>query len=280
LRTKLIILAGALALATAEAASSPEPYHAHTEARGSMDLRMQRVQLAPGVELELVQAGPEDGTPVLFLHGYTDSWYSFAPVLDRLPPGVRAIVPSQRGHGDSERPSCCYAFPDLAADAVALLDALGIPRAAVVGHSMGSFVAQRVAIDYPDRVSRLVLVGSGHTYGTEAVSGFFTEVVRTLEDPVPPELIEEFQVSTTARPLPAAFLATVIAESGKLPARVWREALRQQLDGDARAPRRACAMALADHIHEDVVDDVRRHLDEEHVEAHLHERVTLPNVSP
>jgi pimeloyl-ACP methyl ester carboxylesterase/tetratricopeptide (TPR) repeat protein len=234
LRTKQIILAGALALAMSEAASPQEPHHAHAGPWASMDLRMQRVRVGTGVELELVEAGPADGIPILFLHGYTDSWYSFAPVLDRLPPGVRAIALTQRGHGHSERPSCCYGFPDLAADAVALLDALGIPRAAVVGHSMGSFVAQRIAIDHPHRVSHLVLIGSGYTYRTEAVSGFYTEVVSALEDPVPPELIEEFQVSTTARPLPPAFLATVIAESGKLPARVWREVLRQQLDADAR----------------------------------------------
>ena len=49
-------------------------------------------------------------------------------------------------------PTCCYRLSDFAADAVALLDALGVPRATVVGHSMGSFVAQRVAIGLHPRV--------------------------------------------------------------------------------------------------------------------------------
>lgn len=234
MESKVMMLVSTLALATAEAGWSQDPHEAHTEGRAGSEWRMQRVRLGTGVELEFVEAGPPDAMPVLFLHGVTDSWYSFAPVLERLPSGLRAIVPSQRGHGDSERPACCYRLKDLADDAVALLDVLGIARAAVVGHSMGSFVAQRMAIDHPNRVSHLLLVGSGYTYGTEAVSGFFTDVAQSLEDPVPTELIEEFQLSTTARPLAHDFLTTVIAESGKLPARVWRDAFRQQLDGDAR----------------------------------------------
>jgi pimeloyl-ACP methyl ester carboxylesterase len=102
------------------------------------------------VELEVAQAGPQDGT--LFLHGYTDSWFSYTPVLERLPEDVRAIVPSQRGHGGSERPTCCYRISDYAADAVALMDALGIERATVVGTRWGASFAQRVALDRPELI--------------------------------------------------------------------------------------------------------------------------------
>jgi rifampin ADP-ribosylating transferase len=195
-------------------------------------VRRERLRLSTGVELDVAQAGPQDGTPVLFLHGFTDSWFSFSPVLDRLSPGMRAIVPSQRGHGDSERPFCCYAISDLAADAVALLDALGIERAAVVGHSMGSIVAQRVAIDSPERVERLVLVGSGASPATKAVVAL-NEEVQGLADPISPDFVREFQVTMLSAPLPAAFLAGLIAESGKPPARVWRDALGGMLAGGA-----------------------------------------------
>jgi pimeloyl-ACP methyl ester carboxylesterase len=185
------------------------------------------------VELHVAEAGNADGEPVLFLHGYTDSWLSWSPVLERLPEGIRAIVPTQRGHGDSERPPCCYRFGDFSTDVVALMDVLGIARATVVGHSMGSFVAQHVAIDYPERVSRLVLVGSGATIRTPVLLEF-ADVVRTLADPVDPAFIREFQAGGAAMPLPDAFLDGVVAESGKLPARVWRGVADGLLAGDAK----------------------------------------------
>src|SRR5262245_3894598 len=142
-------------------------------------VRMTRVRLSTGVQLQVAESGPTNGEPVLFLHGFTDSWFSFSRVLEILPANVRAIVPTQRGHGDSERPACCYRVADFAADAVALLDALGISRATVVGHSMGSFIAQRVAIESPKRVNRLVLIGSGTTVRTPAALEFM-EIVKKL----------------------------------------------------------------------------------------------------
>lgn len=187
-------------------------------------VHISRVRLSTGVELEVAQAGPEDGEPVLFLHGYTDSWFSFSELIKHLPLNVRAIVPSQRGHGDSEAPACCYRLSDFAADAVALLDKLGVERAAIVGHSMGSLVAQRVAIEHPQRVSALVLIGSGPTARTQPILEL-SDAVRELEDPVPAEFVREFQASTVFAPLPDGFLDRVVRESRKLKAQVWREAL-------------------------------------------------------
>jgi pimeloyl-ACP methyl ester carboxylesterase len=203
------------------------------EARSAAAIRHSRVPLPTGVELHVAEAGSADGEPVLFLHGYTDSWLSWSPVLERLPEGIRAIVPTQRGHGDSERPPCCYRFGDFSSDVVALMDVLGIARATVVGHSMGSFVAQHVAIDYPERVRRLVLVGSGATIRTPVLLEF-ADVVRTLSDPVDPAFIREFQAGGAAMPLPDAFLDGVVAESGKLPARVWRGVAEGLLAADAK----------------------------------------------
>src|SRR5262245_36939969 len=101
--------------------------------------RFGNLSLDTGVRLHYAESGSAGGEPVLFLHGYTDSWYSFAPVLPRLPASLHAFAPDQRGHGDSERPACDYAPADFAADAVAFLDAVGVREATVVGHSMGSF---------------------------------------------------------------------------------------------------------------------------------------------
>ena len=194
-------------------------------------VRLTHLKLNTGVELHVAESGPADGRPVLFLHGYTDSWYSFSPILDKLSPDVRAIVPTHRGHGESDKPACCYRIEDFADDAVALLDALGVEKASVVGHSMGSFVALRIAISHPDRVDRLVLIGSGPTGNTVPIREF-AEVVQMLPDTVPFEFRREFQQGTAFGPLPEAFLLRVVEESGKLPGRLWRAAMSGILSFD------------------------------------------------
>jgi non-heme chloroperoxidase len=142
-------------------------------------------------------------------------------VLPLLSPEYHAFALTQRGHGDSERPECCYAPDDFAADVDAFMEAVGIEEATLVGHSTGALFAQQVTLSYPHRVSRLVLIGA-QTPANEVILGL-REEVRALEDPVPPEFVREFQESTIYRPVPDEFLDTVVSESLKLPARVWRD---------------------------------------------------------
>jgi non-heme chloroperoxidase len=111
---------------------------------------------------------------------------------------------------------------DLAGDVLALMDALDIERATLVGHSMGSFVAQQVALASPRRVERLVLVGSAPSIHSMSGIGEFTAALNALQDPVPEQFAREFQVSTIYHPIPAEFLDTAVATSLRLPARVWR----------------------------------------------------------
>jgi pimeloyl-ACP methyl ester carboxylesterase len=77
------------------------------------------VSLPTGVRIEYVEQGRADGVPVIFLHGVTDSWRSFERVLPLLPPDVHAFALSQRGHGDSSRPTSGYRFADMSADLLA-----------------------------------------------------------------------------------------------------------------------------------------------------------------
>lgn len=189
----------------------------------ALALHFDTIALPTGVRLHYAERGPRDGEAVLLLHGYTDSWFSFSEVLPRLPVDWRAIAPDQRGHGDSDRPDA-YALSDFAADALALLDALGLERATLVGHSMGTFIARQIALAAPARVRRLVLVGGGAHAGGAAF-GELGETVRALADPVPLDVIREFQAGTAHTPLPEVFLEGIIAESAKLPARVWRDTL-------------------------------------------------------
>jgi non-heme chloroperoxidase len=132
----------------------------------------------------------------------------------------RAIAPDLRGFGDSDKPETGYTIPDLAGDVVALLDALGIARATVVGHSFGSFVARRVAEAHAGRVSRLVLIGSGFRAANDVTRSVLDEL-RTLPDPVPESFARAFQASTIHSPIPEGFFDELIRESLKLPSRLW-----------------------------------------------------------
>ena len=133
------------------------------------------VTVATGVRLEYVEQGRADGLPVIFLHGVTDSWRSFELLLQRLPASIRAFAISQRGHGDSSRPDIGYRYRDFSEDVRAFMDAIGLERAVVVGHSMGAMVSQRLIVDHPQRVSHVVLMGAFATiHGNPVVDEFVT----------------------------------------------------------------------------------------------------------
>jgi pimeloyl-ACP methyl ester carboxylesterase len=194
-----------------------------------------RLTLATGVTVDYVERGDPNGTPVVFLHGVTDSWRSFEPMLPHLPASIRAIAVTQRGHGGSSRPDT-YRYVDFSADVAALLDALEIPSAVIVGHSMGSLVAQRFAIDHPDRTAGLVLLGALPTIkGHPEVQAFWDGALANLTDPVDPGIAREFQVSTLAQPIAPALLDLFVGESLKVPARVWKTTFREFLDTDFSA---------------------------------------------
>jgi pimeloyl-ACP methyl ester carboxylesterase len=187
-------------------------------------LRFATVQLATGPRLHYAEQGDVDGNPIVFLHGWPDSWFSFSRVLSLLPQQLHAFVPDQRGFGDSERPDAGYTIHDFAADAVAFLDALSIERATIVGHSFGSFIARCVALTHPERTARLILIGTGAS-ADNAVLREVQATVRDIPDPVPVEFARDFQSSTVCSPVPEAFFEQIVAESLKLPTRLWREML-------------------------------------------------------
>ena len=189
------------------------------------DVAFATIQLATGVRLHYAERGDREGEAIIFLHGYSDSWFSFSRVLPLLSPEYHAFALTQRGHGDSDKPECCYTPDDFAADVDAFMDAVGIEEATLIGASTGALFAERVALSHTHRISRLVLIGA-QTPANEAILGLVEEV-RGLEDPVPPEFVRGFQQSTVHQPVPQGFLDTVVSESLKLPARVWRDYLEQ-----------------------------------------------------
>ena len=194
-------------------------------------LRFNRIGLSTGPHLHWAEQGDRAGEAVVFLHGWPDSWFTFSRVLPLLPQHLRSVAVDQRGFGDSDRPESGYAIPDLAGDVVAFLDALEIDRVTLVGHSFGSFVARQVAIAEPGRVARLVLIGTGFTESNPVIRDL-PAAMRDLPDPVPVEFVRDFQASTAYRPIPAEFFERIVAESLKLPARLWRELIDRLLEYD------------------------------------------------
>ena len=182
------------------------------------------VTLPTGVTMRYVHQGLPGGDPVIFLHGYTDSWKSWQLVLDRLPGSIRAYALDLRGHGGSDRPKSNYSMQEMSADVVALIRVLGLRNVMLVGHSMGSLIAREVLRTLPDRVSRLVLIGSGPSGSLPAVAGL-REELKGQSYQIDEEFVRAFQHSTVSRQVDSTFMVEMIDASLTVPPWVWRQAL-------------------------------------------------------
>jgi non-heme chloroperoxidase len=188
------------------------------------DVHFATVSLSTDVTLHFAEHGDRAREAIIFLHAYVDSWFTFSRMLPLLSSEYHAFAPDQRGHGDSDKPECCYAVDDYAEDVDAFMEAVGIDAATLVGSSSAGMIAQRVALDYPHRVSRLMLIGSPTTLANnEGVRELGEEMLAALDDPVSPEFVREFQESTIHHPVSEEFFAGLVSESLKVPARVWRD---------------------------------------------------------
>lgn len=118
-----------------------------------------------GIRLHVVTAGPKDGKPVLLLHGFPEFWAGWRHQIPALvQAGFRVIAPDQRGYNLSDVPKdvSAYALPQLGLDMIGLLDYFGIDQVNLVGHDWGAAVAWGLAITFPQRVRRLVILNVPH----------------------------------------------------------------------------------------------------------------------
>ena len=112
-----------------------------------------------GIELHLVEAGPDDGEPVVLCHGFPELAYSWRHQVPALAgAGYRVLAPDQRGYGDSDRPEAIedYDIHHLTDDLLGLLDDIGADDAVFVGHDWGSMVVSQMALLHPQRVRGVV----------------------------------------------------------------------------------------------------------------------------
>jgi non-heme chloroperoxidase len=109
---------------------------------------------------------------------------------------------------------------------------VGIEAAVIAGHSGGSYTAQRFALDHPDRTLGLVLIGAFRTVRDNQAVLELHQAVSEVTDPVHPEFVREFRESCVAQPVPAGFMAEVVAGSMQVPARVWKDYLTGLLEAE------------------------------------------------
>jgi pimeloyl-ACP methyl ester carboxylesterase len=120
---------------------------------------------ARGLVFDVHEGGPEDGEPVLLLHGFPQDSREFDLILPRLhAAGLRTYALDQRGCSPGARPSdvAAYAMTSVTLDAIAVLDALGIEKAHVVGHDWGAQVGWQLAARHADRVRTLTAISVPH----------------------------------------------------------------------------------------------------------------------
>ena len=116
------------------------------------------------VQLAIAEAGI-GGRPVMLVHGFTGAKEDFTDFLEPLAErGWHAVAPDLRGHGTSDHPGDeeSYSLAIMAADLLALADALGCGSFVLLGHSMGGIVAQQLLLAHPERVRALVLMDTTH----------------------------------------------------------------------------------------------------------------------
>jgi pimeloyl-ACP methyl ester carboxylesterase len=136
------------------------------------DTQKKSAVLKTGIVMKYVDTGHAAGIPVLLLHGYTDTSRSFQLIIEELTKinsNFRIIAPDLRGHGETSMPDAdfcrdnpekCFSPEQFAADVIDLMNQLKLRKVYLVGHSMGSVIAQVLALQHPSRINSMVLIGT------------------------------------------------------------------------------------------------------------------------
>jgi len=181
------------------------------------------VRLATGVTVPYVERGAAGGIPLVLLHAWGESQRAFSRLLPALDPGFHAFAFDQRGHRDADKPASGYELAHFAEDVTAFLDAVELSSAVLLGSSSGGYVAQQVALDHPDRVRGLVLVGAPRSLAGRAP---FADEVDALVDPIDRRWVEaSLEWFEFVQPVPTDYVSDRVEDGVRMPAHVWRDAL-------------------------------------------------------
>jgi non-heme chloroperoxidase len=224
------VLLVSLALATnlSMAQTSHDVYKTSTNSDQSSSIgdrakpNVKNIQLSTGVRLNYVEQGNKKGTPVILLHGVGDSWRSFETTMSFLPSSLRVFAITQRGHGDSEKPTEGYSAADFAGDVAAFIKEKKLGKVIVVGHSLGGMVAQHFALNYPQLTEAIVIMASTSAPSKIPGSAEFSDFVMQLEEPMYEEFMKQFQQGSLANPIDSNYFKMLLAEGMKLPLQVFK----------------------------------------------------------
>lgn len=203
----------------------------------AFDASKKNVALPNGETLAYVSIGNPAGMPVVLIHGYTDSARDWVPLVPYLSTQFHLILVDIRGHGGSSKPECCYTRLDFAYDIKLLLDALRLQQVDIVGHSLGSIIAQTFAEYWPERTRRAVLISStgGARAGAPAHKPAYDYAlqIRQLKEPIDPDSPFMVQWWSSPTPVDPDFIRREREDAAAIPLRVWLAVLDQGLvDGD------------------------------------------------
>jgi pimeloyl-ACP methyl ester carboxylesterase len=212
----------------AVAAAAPAPIDLNR-----FDSAKKTVALPDAETLAYVSLGDEHGEPVVLIHGYTDSSRDWVPLAPYLSPRFHLILVDIRGHGASSKPECCYTRLDFAYDIKLLLDKLHVQRADIVGHSLGSIIAQAFAEFWPERTRKLVLISStARLWSQSAPQPAWAQAIRQLKEPVDPDSPFMIEWWSSPTPVDPDFLRRQRRDAAAIPLRVWVAVLDQGLSGE------------------------------------------------
>jgi pimeloyl-ACP methyl ester carboxylesterase len=201
----------------------------------AFDASKKSLVLPNGETLAYIDRGDRSGPTVVLIHGYTDSARDWVPMLPYMSKRYRLILVDIRGHGQSSKPECCYTRLDFAYDIKLLLDALGVHKADIVGHSLGSIIAQTFAEYWPERTAHVVLISStgGPPPGRPKKPSFdFATEIRKLKEPIDPD--SPFMIAWWDSPTPVDpdFIRRQRKDAAGIPLRVWLAVLDQAMPAD------------------------------------------------
>lgn len=180
------------------------------------------ISLPTGVTLNYVEHGQVSKTPLVLLHGFTDSWRSFEHVITKFSKDYYVVAITHRGHGGSSKPEQAYKIKDYSDDVAAFISKKGLKKCIVVGHSLGGLIAQQFAITNPEKLQGIVLVATDASFTDNPGLPEFIDEVNKLSDPIAYDFAALFQRSTIYKPVDFMQVETFIRESLKVPSATWK----------------------------------------------------------
>ena len=205
---------------TTIAVSNPQPLPLKLSQNEWVNAK-QEIQLATGIKVKYVEMGQRGKETLILLHGMTDNSRSWSLIAPYFTDKYHVLIIDQRGHGDSDKPDFrMYAISDYASDLASFMQAKNIKQAHIVGHSLGSMIAQTFAVNYPEKVNKIVLEASALVEFNSLGRGIYDDVLKFGNKNPDDEFMAAWY--TNPNPVDMDFLNREMKESQNIPPHAWR----------------------------------------------------------